>query len=80
LGGAWCWSIGALHYIWMLCIWGSVDALIRRSFYGEEVKFRVMHLFWWSITFFCSVALIFWRICFPIVRVKDKCPNICRTF
>ncbi len=32
---------------------------IRRSFCGKEAKFQVMHLFWWSMTFFCLVALMF---------------------
>jgi hypothetical protein len=38
---------------------GMQKCNIRMSFCGEVTKFRVMHLFWWSITFFCSVALIF---------------------
>jgi hypothetical protein len=25
---------------------------IRKSYYGKQVKFYVMHLFWWNITFF----------------------------
>lgn len=53
---------------------------IRRSFYDEQVKLWVMHLFWWSKNLFWLDCFDgFSRILFPILCVRDECLNICTT-
>jgi hypothetical protein len=65
---------------WGYAFGGVWMCSIRRSFYGRQVKFWVMHLFWWSITFFWLDCFDgFWRILFPVLSVRDECFNICTT-
>jgi hypothetical protein len=58
-----CYALGG---VWMCSI--------RRSFCDEEAKFWAMHLFWWNITFFCSVALVFLKDLISNSLCKGRMP------